>query len=79
MAKTEEYKVSGEDILKKIKNVINEGNVRKITVKSKEGKVIAEFPLTMGVVGTLIAPVLAAISTIIALASECTIALEKEE
>lgn len=79
MAKTEEFKVSGEGIIEKIKQIINEGNVRKITVKSKEGKTIAEFPLTMGVVGTLIAPVLAAISTIIALASECTISIEKED
>jgi hypothetical protein len=76
--RTEEFKVSGEDILKKIKELISEGNIRKITIKSKEGKVIAEFPLTVGVIGAVVVPILAAIGTIIALVSECSIAVEKE-
>lgn len=76
--KTEEFKVSGNDILKKIKELINEGNIRRITIKNKEGKQIAEFPLTFGMVGTVLAPVLAAIGTIVALASECTISVIKE-
>jgi hypothetical protein len=75
---TEEFKVSGEDIMKKIKELIKEGNIRKITLTSKEGKTIAEFPLTVGVIGTVILPTLAAIGTIIALVSECTISVEKE-
>lgn len=79
MTKTEEFKVSGEDLMKKIKELIKEGNIRKITIKSKEGKAIAEFPLTIGVIGTVILPVLAAIGTIVALVSECTISVEKEE
>jgi hypothetical protein len=78
MTKTEEFKVSGVDIMKKIKELINEGNIRRITIKNKEDKVIAEFPLTLGVVGTVFLPVLASIGTIIALVSECTIAVEKE-
>lgn len=77
--RTEEFKVSGEDILKKIKELIAEGNIRKITIKSKERKTIAEFPLTLGVIGAALLPVLAAIGTIVALVSECTIAVEKEE
>lgn len=76
--RTEEFKVSGNDILKKIKELIKEGNIRKITIKDKEGKSIAEFPLTIGVVGTVILPVVAAIGTIIALVAECTISVEKE-
>lgn len=76
--KTEEFKVNGSDILKKIKALIKEGNIRKITVKDRDGKSIAEFPLTVGVVGTVILPVVAAISTIIALVAECTISVEKE-
>ncbi len=78
MTRTEEFKVSGNDIVHKIKDLINEGNIRKITIKNKERKVIAEFPLTFGLVGTVVAPVLAAVGTIVALASECSISVEKE-
>ncbi len=78
MTKTEEFKVSGEDIMKKIKELINEGNIRKITIKNKDDKIIAEFPLTIGVIGTVVLPVLAAIGTIVALVTECTISVEKE-
>ncbi len=79
MAKrTEEFKISGDDIMSKLKEVVRAGNVRKITVKEKSGKVIAEFPLTIGVVGALLAPVLAAIGTIVALATDCVIAVERE-
>lgn len=80
MAKrTEEFKVSGTDVVKKIKELIKEGNIRKITIKDKGGKTFAEFPLTIGVVGTVILPVVAAIGTIIALVAECTISVEREE
>lgn len=79
MAHTEEYKLSGEDIMKKIKNLINEGNIRRITIKNKDGKEIAQFPLTVGVVGTVLLPVMAAIGTIVALATECTIAVERDD
>lgn len=77
--RTEEFKVSGNDIMKKIKELINEGNIRKITIRGKDGKSIAEFPLTIGVVGTVILPVVAAIGTIVALVAECTISVEKED
>lgn len=77
--KTEEFKVSGDTLLKKVREIINEGNVRKITIKDKDGKTIAEFPLTFGVVGALIAPVLAAVGAIAALVTESTIAIEKED
>ncbi len=78
MTRTEEFKVSGESILTKIKELINEGNIRRITIKNKEGKVLAEFPLTIGVIGTAFLPTLAAIGTIVALVTECTIAVERE-
>ncbi len=78
MAKKEKYEVRGEDVVQKVKELINEGNVRKITITSKEGKTIAEFPLTIGVVGVLIAPVLAAIGAITALLTECTISVERD-
>lgn len=80
MTKTtqEEFKVNGEDLLKKVKELINEGNIRRIIIKSKEGKSIAEFPLSVGVVGAVIAPILAAVGTIAALVTECTIVVERE-
>lgn len=77
--KKEEFQVSGEDLLKKVKELIEEGNVRKITIKSRDGKTIAEFPLTLGVIGAVIAPVLAAVGAIAALVTECTIAVERIE
>lgn len=76
---TEEFKVNGEDLLKKVKEIISEGNARKITVKSKEGKSIVELPLTIGVVGATLAPLLAAVGAIAALVTECTIVVEREE
>lgn len=75
--KTETYEVRGEDVLKKVRELINEGNVRKITVKDKDGKSIVEFPLTVGVVGALLAPALAAVGAIAALVTECTITVER--
>lgn len=76
---TEEFKVNGEDLLKKVKAIIAEGNVRKITVKNKDGKSIVELPLTVGVVGVALAPLLAAVGAIAALVTECTIVVEREE
>lgn len=76
--RTEEFKISGEDIMAKLKKLVNEGNVRKIMIKDKQGKTIAEFPLTVGVVGALLVPVLAAIGAIVALATDCVISVERE-
>lgn len=80
MTKTtqEEFKVSGEELLGKVKKLINEGNVRRIVIKNKDGKQLVEFPLTIGVVGAVIAPVLAAVGAIAALVTECTIVVERE-
>ena len=78
MAKEESFKVDGENLLKKVKELINEGNVRKITIKDKNDKVIVVFPLTIGVVGAVIAPMLAAVGAIAALVTECTISVEIE-
>lgn len=78
MTRQEEFKVSGEELLKKVKQLIAEGNVRRITIKNKEGKTIVEIPLTIGVVGAVLAPPLAAVGAIAALVTECTIAVERE-
>lgn len=75
--KSETYQVKGEDLLKKVKDLIHEGNVRSITIKDKSGNILAQFPLTFGVVGTLIAPALAAVGAIAALVTECSITIER--
>lgn len=74
----ESFKINGEALLNKVKELINEGNIRKITIHDKEGKEIMSFPLTFGVVGALIAPVLAAIGALAALIGECSITVERE-
>lgn len=79
MTKKEEFKIDGENLLKKIKELVKEGNIRKITIKDKTGKEIMTFPLTLGVVGTVLAPVLAALGAMAALIGECTISVEREE
>lgn len=74
----ETFTVKGEELLTKVKEVIHEGNVRAITIKDKKGKTLVTFPLTVGVVGALLAPVLAAIGAIAALVGECTITVERK-
>lgn len=76
---TEEIKVKGDDLLKKVKELIKQGNVRRITIKNKDGKTIIVIPLTLGVIGATIALPLAAVGTIAALVTECTISVEKDK
>ncbi len=73
----EEFRVSGGEILNKVKEIIHEGNVRRIILKDDQGKTFMEIPLTVGVVGALVAPVLAAVGAVAALASNLTIVVEK--
>jgi hypothetical protein len=75
--RTEEFKVNGEELLARVKNLIHEGNIRRIIIKDKDGKTVMEIPLTIGVVGALLAPTLAAIGAIAALVTEATIVVEK--
>lgn len=75
--KSEQYHLKGEELLKKVKELVAEGNVRQITIKDKTGKTLVVFPLTIGVVGALLAPVLAAVGVIAALVTECTISVER--
>lgn len=79
MKTKETFTLSGENLLKKVKELINEGNVTRISISDKAGKEMASFPLTFGVVGIVIAPVLAAVGALAALVSECTITVEREE
>ncbi|KAA9041102.1 DUF4342 domain-containing protein [Ginsengibacter hankyongi] len=79
MGTKEFFTINGEHLLQKIKELIEEGNVRRITITEKSGKELMSFPLTVGVVGALFAPVLAAIGALAAIIGECTIAVEREE
>jgi Domain of unknown function (DUF4342) len=80
MATTKEsFTITGESLLKKVKELIEEGNVRKIIIKDKSGKEIMSFPLTVDVVGAVLAPVLAAVGALAALIGECNITVEREE
>ncbi len=76
--KEETFKIKGEKLIEKVKELVREGNVRRIIIKDKKGKVLVEFPLTLGVVGALIAPILAAIGAIAALVTECSITVQRE-
>lgn len=73
----ETFEIKGEDLLKKIKELIKESNVRKITIKDREGQTLLVIPLTVGVIGALIAPVLAAVGALAAIITECTISIER--
>jgi len=75
----EEFKVKGEDLIGKVKEIIHAGNVRRLIIKDKDDKTLIEIPLTAGVVGIVIAPVLAAVGAIAALVTECTILVERTE
>ena len=75
----EEFKIKGEDLLAKIKQLIEEGNVRRVIIKDKNDKTIIEIPLTIGVVGIVLAPVLAAVGAIAALVSECKVLVERSD
>jgi hypothetical protein len=75
----ESFQINGEKLLKKVKELINEGNIRKITIHEKSGKELMSFPLTVGVVGAVFAPVLAAVGALAALIGDCTITVEREE
>jgi predicted O-methyltransferase YrrM len=77
--RTEEFRVDGEKLVAKIKELIHEGNIRKVIIKDKDGKIMLEIPVTFGVVGALIAPQLAALGAIAALLTEATIVVEKSE
>ena len=75
--KYEEFRVDGEQLVAKIKEIIHEGNVRRIIIKNEKDEVLVELPLTIGVVGALLLPVWAAVGAIAALAANLTIVVEK--
>ena len=76
---TEELKVKGDALLSKVKEIVHEGNVRRIIIKDSDGKTLIEVPLTLGFVGVLVAPVAAAIGAIATLAADYSIEVERED
>ena len=75
----EELSVSSEDLVKKVKELIHEGNITRVIVKDEKGKVLMEIPATVGVIGAVIAPWLAALGAIAAFATRCTIVVERRK
>jgi hypothetical protein len=75
----ESFHINGENLVKKVKELIAEGNVRKITIYDKYDKELASFPLTFGLIGVLVMPMLAAVGAIAALIGECKIMVERED
>ena len=76
---TEEFRVNGEELLGRVKQLVHEGNIRRIVIKNKEGGTVMEIPLTLGVVGAVLAPTLAAVGAVAALVTEATVVVEKSD
>jgi hypothetical protein len=75
--RTEELTIRGEELIATVKELVHQGNIRRITIKNREGKVLIEVPLSLGVVGALLLPTLAALGALAAIVSECTIVVER--
>lgn len=75
---TEQFKVYGHELVKKIKELVKEGNIRRIIIKNEKGKEMMEIPVTFAVVGAFFAPVLAAVGALAALMTKCTIEVERK-
>ena len=75
----EELSISGEKLVSTVKEIIRQGNVRRISVRNKDGQTLLEIPLTFGVVGALLLPTIAALGTIAALVTQCMIVVERIE
>jgi hypothetical protein len=75
----EEFSVSTDNLIEKVKELLHEGNVTRIIIKDEKGKVLLEIPATVGVIGVVLAPWLAALGVIAALATNCKIVVERRE
>ena len=75
--RTQEFTIDGDEVVAKVKELIHEGNIRRITIKNEEGRTMLEVPLTLGLIGAALLPVFAAIGAAAALATRCTIVVER--
>lgn len=73
----EEYKVKGEELLGRVKELVHEGNIRRVIIENDQGKALIEIPLTLGVVGALLLPMAAAVGAVAAVVTDCTIRVER--
>ena len=77
--RVEEVEVSGDELVAKVKELVHEGNVRRLILKNEEDRTLLEIPLTLGVIGAVLLPVWAALGAAAALVAKCTIVVEKVE
>jgi hypothetical protein len=77
--RTEEFRTTGDELLSKAKELIHQGNVRRLIIKNDQGSTLVEFPLTIGVIGAALLPIFAAIGAIAVIATDCTIVVERRE
>lgn len=75
---TEEFKIDGEKLVERVKQLIHEGNIRRIIIKNEKGDTVLEIPLTLGAIGVVLAPMLAAVGAVAALLTKCTIVVERK-
>lgn len=76
--RTQEFTVNGDEVLTKVKELIHEGNIRRIIIKNEDGRTMLEVPLTIGLIGAALLPVLAAIGAAAAIATRCTLVVERD-
>ena len=76
--RTQEFTLNGDEVVAKVKELIHEGNIRRITIKNEDGRTMLEVPLTIGLIGAALLPVFAAIGAAAALATRCTIVVERD-
>lgn len=79
MGYKETYNISGENLLKKVKELFNETNITKVTIADKNEKEIISFPVSIGIVGLFLAPIFAAVGAIAAILTECKIIVERKD
>ena len=76
--RTQEFTLNGDEVVAKVKELIREGNIRRISIKNEDGRTMLEVPLTLGLIGAALLPVFAAIGAAAALATRCTIVVERD-
>jgi len=78
MERKQEFTIDGDQVVAKVRELVNEGNVRRLIIKNEDGRTLLEVPLTVGVIGAALLPVFAAIGAAAALAARCTIVVERD-
>ena len=77
--RTEEFKIKGDELIAKVKELVHEGNIRRVMIRNEEGITLVEIPLSVGLVGVALLPIWAAIGAIAALATDCTSVVERRD